>query len=100
MDAEDREFRRNQTYIEIWLKITLGCVTLSGATVIALAVYLASHSIDSFSILLIVLLFGVLIIGLYSTSNFDHYRRKLDKKEEPKKAEHKLQDKLLPTKKA
>jgi O-antigen/teichoic acid export membrane protein len=102
MDAEQREFAKNQTYIEIWLKITLGCIALSGAAVIALAVYLAAHPIDDFAILLIVLLFGVLVVGVYSTSKFDYYRRKLDEKEapkeKPKETTPKLQDQLMPTK--
>jgi hypothetical protein len=95
MDPEDREFRRNQTDIEIWLKISLGCLTLAGSSVIAEAIHLASHSLDSFAILLAI--FGLSTAGMaaYSIYQVEKFRKKLNEKEEPKEEAPKLQDQLM-----
>jgi hypothetical protein len=98
MDAKDREFRRNQTDIEIYIKITLGCMTIAGAAVIAEGVYVSAHSFDNLGMIFFSL---VLVMGLFAViSGLKMYsiRKKLDEKKVPKEVAPKLQDELLPAK--
>ena len=97
MDPEDREFRRNQTDIEIYLKITLGCITIMGAGTIALGVYLPVHSLDYFALILIALVLSMAVCAVYGVGQSNKFRKRLN---EPKEPTYKLQDELMPTTKA
>jgi uncharacterized membrane protein YgaE (UPF0421/DUF939 family) len=97
MDKEEREFARNQTDVEIYLKLTLACLTLAGAAVIALAVYMSTHTFDLYALLLTFLTVSMGILATSCVYKTDFHRKQLDEKEEPKEAKPKLQDALIPS---
>jgi len=86
MNAEDRQFARNQIDVERWLKVSIGCLTIMCSAVVAITIYLGTHVFDAYAVLLVALAVVPASIAAYSIYKSDTFRKELDEKEAPKEA--------------